>query len=183
MSKQIIAIDLDEVLNNLHDVWIGRYNADYNDSLTSSDILSWDIENYVKPECGNKIFDYLLHPNFFLELEVQPNSQMVTEWLSKHYDLYILTAYHPYVARDKADWIAKHYPHINNRNIIFCNNKGLMIADYLIDDGGHNCEAFTSGTPLLYDASHNKYLGDKYVRVRNWIDIKKYFSYALDKVD
>jgi 5'-nucleotidase len=175
MNKKIIAIDLDEVLNNLHSDWLDVYNLEFNDNMKASDIHSWAIDEYVKPEAKNKIMDYLLEPGFFLGLGIKPHAQEITEWLSSYYELYIVTAYHPYVCRDKADWVEKHFPHIGTKNIIFCNNKGLIIADYLIDDGGHNVEAFTSGNPLLFDASWNKYLGDKYLRVKNWVDIERYF--------
>jgi len=179
MHKQSIAIDLDEVLNNLHEVWLDQYNNDFNDNLKSTDIHSWEICNYIKPEARNHMFDYLLKPNFFLNLKCQPHSQEVTKWLSQYFDLYIVTAYQYQVCRDKAEWVSKHYPHIDIKNIIFCNNKGLIKTDYLIDDGGHNCEAFT-GISLLFNSSHNQYLKDKYKRVNNWLDIKEYFEEVIN---
>lgn len=176
--RKSIAIDLDSTLNTLDNEWMALYNKDYNDNIQREDMYDWDIAKYIKPECGDKIQDYLFTPNFFLNLGVQKDSQEVTKFLSNYFDLYIVTAYHWKVCLDKAEWIIKHFPHINPKNIIFCNNKGLIKTDYHIDDGGHNLEAFT-GIGLCYDAPWNRYLKDKYPRFKNWLDIKDYFKNEL----
>ena len=36
MTKLTIAVDLDTTLNNLEEVWVDRYNKDYNDTLSRS---------------------------------------------------------------------------------------------------------------------------------------------------
>ena len=167
-----IAIDLDAVLNTLNEDWIKRYNADYNDNLTNDDILTWKIEDFVK--CGNKIYDYLKEPGFFENLGVQPNAIEVTKWLSERFDICIATAYIPEACLDKAMWIDRHFPHIGSKKIIFCNDKGKILTDYLIDDGGHNIEAF-KGKGVVFGQPYNRYL-KKETRVNDWTDIKKYFA-------
>ena len=67
-----IGIDLDSTLNNLDKVWLDRYNNDYNDNI--KEWSQWDMEKIVKPECGKKIYNYLHEKNFFLNLDIQPNS-------------------------------------------------------------------------------------------------------------
>jgi 5'(3')-deoxyribonucleotidase len=175
IERKSVGIDLDSTLNCLDKRWIEEeYNRDYNDNLTREDMVRWDVSTYVKPECGQKIYDYLLKPKFFRNLEIQPHAQKVTKFLSQYYDLYIVTAYHYKVCEDKAEWLIEHFPHIDSRNIIFCNNKGLLDLDFLIDDGSHNIKAF-KGIGLLYDAPWNRDYNTN-LRFKSWLNIEDYFK-------
>ena len=179
MSKRFtLGIDLDSTLNTLDKDWIAIYNQDYSDNLTREDMIRWEIDTYVKPECNKKIYDYLLKANFFKNLGVQMFAQEVTKRLLEIFDIYIVTAYHPKTCYDKCEWIKEHFPHIPVENVIFCNNKGLIHTDVLIDDGGHNLLAYhknnKSGFTIVFDAPWNRYLGHQFVRADNWIDIEEY---------
>jgi len=172
-----IGIDLDSTLNNLTDVWVDLYNKDYNDNLKY--FLTWDSHNDVKPECGRKIYDYLLKPQLFFDLDINPNAQEIVNFLSKHYKLYIITAYIPSSCVDKVNWVRKYLPELEN-DIVFINDKSILELDYLIDDGPHNLKTF-KGTGIVYDRQYNKYLGDKYPRVNNWKDVEMFFTNELIK--
>jgi 5'(3')-deoxyribonucleotidase len=174
-----VAIDLDSVLNNLGTKWILEdYNSEYNDNLTEENMVCWDVEKYVKPECCKKIYEFLLRPKYFLSLSPTEDSQRVTKLLkdSGEYELYVVTAFHPKTVEDKYEWIKIYFPHINPKHIVFCNPKGLIATDYLIDDGGHNIEDFASNAgkcPIIFDKPWNKYLGDSYTRAKNWKHIEE----------
>lgn len=174
-KKKSIGIDLDSTLNNLLPFWIDLYNEKYNDNLNPNSIIRWDTHEFVKPECGLAVYDLLDTPNLFYDLDVIPYAQEVTQWLSERYDLYIVTAYHSKVCVDKTRWIEKYFPHINSRNIIFCNNKGMVCTDYLIDDAMHNIEAF-KGIGLLLDKPYNQVCDKECTRVDNWLDVFDYFQ-------
>lgn len=176
-QKPLIGFDLDSVLNTLDKDWLDAYNADYNDNMTSEDLQTWNTNEWVKPECGLKIFDYLLQPGFFRNLGVTPGAQEVIKWLSQYAELYVVTAYHWNTCRDKAEFIIEHFPEINPRNIIFLNNKGLINLDYLVDDGPHNIEVF-KGQGIVVDKRYNRYLPDIYPRFQTFDEIKRYFMEA-----
>jgi 5'(3')-deoxyribonucleotidase len=178
--RKSIGLDLDTCLNNLEHQWLSDYNRDYNDNLTPEDLLTWDTWKYVKPECGKKIYDYLKKPGYFKNLSPQPYAQETVKWLSQYFDLYIVTAYHASTCQDKTDFILANYPEINERNIIFLNNKGLIMLDYLVDDGPHNVEVF-KGKSILMDMAYNKFLGNKYIRCHDFRDVKKYFEEVLEQ--
>lgn len=173
--KRTIGIDLDSTLNDLETQWIlNVYNTEYNDTLTLEDMRCWDVEEYVKKECGKKVYDILLRPNFFFSLNPREYAQEVTKKLSEKYDLFIVTAYHPLTVVDKVKWVEKHYPHINSKNIIFCNAKGLINTDYLIDDGGHNIlDYYNNGgeNPIVFDKPWNRYLNSSFNRAKDWLQI------------
>lgn len=183
MDKQSFGIDLDSTLNCHDEYWISRYNKDYNDNLCREDMTQWGISKYVKPECGNKIDDYLLEPNFFRYLKVKPYAQEVTKWLSQYFNLFVVTAYLPITCLDKAEWIGEYFPHIPQKNIIFCNNKGLVHTKFLVDDGGHNIIDYhnsnKSGLSIVFDAPWNRYLGNQFIRAYDWIDVKEIIKEQL----
>lgn len=174
MNKPSIAIDLDSVLNNLEQVWLDAYNQDYDDNLTVEDMVAWDLTEYIKPKCGNKIYDYILQPMFFLSLNIKPNAYEVTKWLSQYADLYIVTAYTYTTCYDKVEWVKKYLPHIDIRNIIFCNDKSKIDMDFLIDDRDLNITTF-KGKGIVFDMPYNRHLNNIYPRVHNWLEIKDYF--------
>ena len=170
-----IGIDLDDVLNELCTSWIlNHYNQEYHDTLKLEDMICWNVEKYVKPECGKKIYEILLRPNFFLNLRPKENSQSVTNELSKKYDLYVVTAYHPKTVVDKVEWIQTYFPHIDSRKVIFCNNKGLINTDWLIDDGAHNIlDYYNNGgkNPIVFDRPWNRDLSLQFKRASDWLNI------------
>ena len=64
----LIACDVDGVVANLTKPWLARYNKDWNDNLKIKDIEGWGIQDYVKPECGLKIFNYIKDPSLYDEV-------------------------------------------------------------------------------------------------------------------
>lgn len=178
MNKKKIGIDLDTTLNNMEEVWLQKYNKDYNDNIKF--FRNWDIHKEVKKECGEKIYEYIHEPKFFYNLNIKPKAKETIDYLSKHYELYIVTAYTADVCQDKVSWILKHKLKIKEKNIIFINNKGILDLDYLIDDGPHNFDNF-KGVGIVMDMMYNKHIKTDYNRVRayNWADVKKFFEIEL----
>jgi 5'(3')-deoxyribonucleotidase len=175
-----IGVDLDSTLNNLEEVWLARYNADYGDALTVKDMSNWDVTTYVKPECGKKMYDYLKEPGFFRNLDIKPMAKPVMEYLWNHFEVYIVSSSHPKVVGDKWDWIEHYLPFIPAKNFVPLHEKDLFKMDYLIDDGPHNIEAF-SGTGILMDAAYNQHLKERYVRCYNWRDVFSYFQKVVER--
>lgn len=173
--RKKLGIDLDSTLNNLDKVWLKRYNEDYNDSLKQWN--DWQVLRCVKPECGKKILDYLLEPNFFKTLGVQKYAAETIKYLSQYFDIYIITAYNVVTCVDKAEWLKEHFQMIKQENIIFCNDKSVLNIDYLIDDGPHNIEGFKQ-TGIIFDKPYNKHLNKKEYpyRCKTWKDVKLLFD-------
>jgi 5'-nucleotidase len=174
MAKLTIAVDLDTTLNNLEEVWVDRYNRDYNDTLTPDDLVVWDTSTVVKPECGMRIYDYLNEPGFFLNLGIKRDARTVMEYLQTFAEVYIVTAYHHSWCKDKGDWVAKCLPNFNLSNLVFLNDKFMFRADILIDDGAHNIEAYMQDV-IVFNAPHNQHLENRFTRVNNWLEIEDHF--------
>jgi len=56
---------------------------------------------------------------------------------------------------------------------VFCGDKSIIRADYLIDDNPRQLERF-SGTGILYDAPHNAMVTG-FRRVKSWLEIEDLF--------
>ena len=54
----IVAVDIDDVIISLVPTWLHLYNKDYKDNLSKNDITDWQIDKFVKPECGINIYNY-----------------------------------------------------------------------------------------------------------------------------
>lgn len=178
--KPTLILDLDDVTNNLVDIWLKLYNFDFDDNLTSENIKSWDIINYVKPEAKDKLFNILSEPNFFENLSIQPNAAEVIQWLENYYDIYIVTAYYVFSCVDKVKWVEKHLPFFDTKKIVFCNNKVLIKAKAIIDDAPHNILDFKrtnpTGIPIVFDKPWNRELSDGIIRCKDWLEIKEVFE-------
>ncbi|MEB3100590.1 5' nucleotidase, NT5C type [Ferviditalea candida] len=173
--RKSIGIDMDGVIADLHGKWLSCYNADYEDNLTPDTIRGARMVDCVKPECGEKIYEYFDQEHFFRDLDVMEGSQDVIRELSRQYDIYIVTAAMdvPMSFRAKFEWLKEHFAFIPESNFVFCGNKSIIGTDYLIDDHIRNLRGF-KGQGLLYTAFHNLDVTE-FIRVNNWREISEYF--------
>jgi len=166
-----LLFDMDSVLADLTTKWYTRYNEDYNDNITAAKVTSWGVEHFVKPECGDKMQDYLDEPGFFADLKpIEGAIEGVRQLSEAGHEIYIVSASRPAAYTDKYNWLMKHMPFLDYHKIIFTHSKGIIDGDALIDDGVHNLEAFYNhhkGSRLcvVVDAPHNKEIKFPVLRV------------------
>jgi len=69
----------------------------------------------------------------------------------------------------KFRWLREHFSFIPTSNIVFCGDKEIIDADYLIDDRSRHFARFR-GTGILFTAPHN---ADErgYLRANNWNEV------------
>jgi 5'(3')-deoxyribonucleotidase len=104
-----------------------------------------------------------------------PESQRVLEHLQKHYEIFIATAAMevPTSFSSKYRWLARHFPFIPAAHIVFCGDKSILRADYLIDDNPRQLRRF-HGEGILYSSPHNA-LVTEFRRVNNWLEVEELF--------
>jgi 5'(3')-deoxyribonucleotidase len=95
--------------------------------------------------------------------------------LQRDYEVFIATAAMevPTSFNSKYRWLGKHFPFMPPTHIVYCGDKGILRADYLIDDNPRQLQRFV-GEGILYDAPHNAMVTG-YRRVRNWLEIEELF--------
>lgn len=168
-----IAIDMDGVIADLLTPWLKRYNEDYKDNIKPKDIKQWYWEGITK--CGSDIYKYLEDPNVFSDAPVIENSQEVIKELMEFNEIFIVTS--PWGVESIAPkyyWLKKHFPFIDERNYVFTGNKGIVDADWMIDDRELNLAEF-KGLGLLFDAPHNRER-TSHRRIQDWISVRRLFS-------
>ena len=176
--RKRIAIDMDETICDTMARHLDWYNQEFNQALTKADLQGTKIYHKVPAEHVARVRSYPDNPDFFVDIPPYEDAIRVIHELRQHYDIFIATAAmeHPTSFAPKYDWLVKYLPFLSPLNFIFCGNKGVVHADYLIDDSPRHFESF-KGQGVLFTAPHNVNEAAD-VRVNNWLEIKKYF---LDK--
>jgi len=169
-----ILIDMDSVICDLMSEWHRRYNEDYQDNLSVENLMCWRSEDYVKSECGKKIYEYLDQPGIFLHLKPLPYAIEVLERLSLNYDVLIVTSSRTYAYTEKEQWVEKNLPFIGKNNLIFSHRKEMIRGDLLFDDAPHNLMAFknTGRTAIAMNYPYNANIDVP--RVNNWLEFEKW---------
>ena len=186
-DRKIIAVDMDEVIADALGEHLIRYNRDFaNDRtacLTLDDLRGRPLWQAVPPDRQPIINNYLREDDFFRVLRVMPHAQRVLERLQSRYEVFIASAAMevPTSFAAKYDWLAEHFPFIPTSHIVFCGNKSILRADYLIDDNPRQLRLFQnnqdSGTfreGILYTSPANTHVTG-YRRVDNWLAVEEMF--------
>lgn len=169
-----IAIDMDEVLADFVSKHLSLYNRDYKESLTVADLHGTRLWK-LRPHLEREILAYVDEPQFFRDLGVMEGSQEVIRELSEHYEIYITTAAmeHPSSFTAKYEWLKEHFSFLSDMNFVFCGDKSIINADYLIDDSVRHFKKF-AGQGILFTSQHNLQ-ETGYVRVNDWYEVRDYF--------
>jgi len=166
-----IAIDMDEVIADFHSKILQTWNSHFSQKLTPEELNLFNLHQ-EDPEKLDEIFRLVGDPDFFGDLAVIADSQRAIANLSKHYEIFITTAAMevPSSFNAKFRWLNTHFPAIRPSNIVFCGNKSIINADYMIDDNAINFVNFC-GEGILFSAPHNRSVTG-YRRVENWREIE-----------
>lgn len=170
-----IAVDMDEVMADTVAEHIRRYNHDFGASLSTDDMDGKWLWEAVPTEHHSHLAAYLDEPDFFGGLPVMPDAQRVLERLSRDHDVYVASAAMevPMSFAAKFRWMREHFPFIKPSHMVFCGEKSIVRADYLIDDNPRQLRAFV-GEGLLFSAPHNRY-ENGWQRVKDWADVERFF--------
>ena len=170
-----IAIDMDEVMADALTEHLCRYNAAYATSITPADLSGRELQEWVPP-AHREAVDAMLDSSFFEDLAVFPDCQTVVRELADRYDVFIVSAAMdvPSSFEAKYRWLRRHFPFIPPSQIVFCGDKSIVEAHYLIDDRPRHFAQF-KGQPLLFSAPHN-IAETRYPRVASWKEVRDHFA-------
>lgn len=170
-----IAVDMDEVIADFTPKHIRVFNQVYSENVRIEDLQGKHLRD-LRPDLRNEIFDLIRDPTFFRDLQPMQDSQRVLKNLSNSFDIFITTAAmeFPTSFTAKYEWLKEFFPFISEMNYVFCGDKSVIHADYLIDDNARHFERFV-GKGILYSAPHNIAVTG-YDRVSSWKEIEAYFG-------
>lgn len=173
--RKRIAIDMDETIVDTMSRHLQWYNQEFGQNLTKADLQGTKIYHRVPAEHAARVRAYPDHPDFFVDIPAYADACEVILALSQDYDIVIATAAmeHPASFSAKYHWLVKHLPFLSPLNFIFCGNKSVVHADYLVDDSSRHFQGFI-GQGVLFTAPHN--LGEAAdIRVNDWREVSEYF--------
>lgn len=132
----LIAVDIDNCLNNLTEAILEVYNADSGDNLSLSDITAYHIENFVKPEYKKFFYQYFLDRNVWKKIKVQLHCREIIARLhNEGHRIIFVTTTEPENLPKKKNWLMRNFPFLDIRKSLFsCPVKQLVKCDILIDD-------------------------------------------------
>lgn len=167
MDEKIVFVDVDDVCALIHNEWLKRYNRDYNDDLKVERITNWGMNEFVKPECGAKIYKYLSDPDLYDYIPVREGALKGINTLRElGYRVLFATSCVPGMFENKFNWLKKHDFLKDEKDYITVSDKSLLMGDYMIDDCYENVCGF-SGYGYLFTRPWNA--NEKwYHRVRDW---------------
>ena len=173
---QRICVDMDEVMADTLYEHLRRYNQTFDEDVTLEDLAGKGLWEITPLDRQAQLRAFLDAEDFFEDLPLMPEAQPVLKELSARFEIFIATQAMavPNSLGPKYRWLQRHFPFIPPTHYVFCGNKSILRADYLIDDQPKNLLRF-EGQGLLYTAPHN--IGATvFVRVNNWREVADYFA-------
>ena len=170
-----IAVDMDEVMADAVAEHLLRYNRDHGEKITKADLDGkwlWDV---VPLDRHHMLEAYLRSEDFFDVLDVLPDAQRVIAALQQRYEVFIATAAMevPTSFAPKFRWLERHFPFIAPSHIVYCGDKSILKADFLIDDNPRQLRRFT-GEGILFQSPHNIHVKG-FRRVKDWLEVEALF--------
>ncbi|MGD0829316.1 MAG: 5'-3'-deoxyribonucleotidase [Terracidiphilus sp.] len=173
---QRICVDMDEVMADTLAEHIRRYNQTFDEEVTTGDLAGKGLWEVAPLDRQLQLRAFLDAEDFFEDLALMPGAQTVLEQLSTRFEVFIATQAMavPNSLGPKYRWLQRHFPFIPPSHYVFCGNKSILRADFLIDDLPKNLLRF-EGQGLLYTAPHNL-TASGFLRVNNWEEVAAYFA-------
>ena len=173
--KQRIAIDMDEVLADTLAHFLAEYNLEFGDSITKADLHQRKLAEIIPADRRARLRHYALSPGFFRNIPLMPDSADVFAELRERYEVFIATAAMEFLSsfNEKYAWIKAHFHDFPESHIVFCGDKSILAADFLIDDSPRHFDRF-AGQGFLFTAPHNL-AETRYPRLHDWGDVRRQF--------
>ena len=174
---------MDEVMADALGEHLLRYNRHYGETITLADLAGkwlWDV---VATDRHNVLEAEMRSEDFFEVMAVMPDAQRVIERLQSEYEVFIATAAMevPTSFQQKYRWLARHFPFIPASHIVFCGDKSILRADFLIDDNPRQLTRFSTTHPceppregILFTSPTNINVTG-FRRVNDWLDVETIF--------
>jgi len=167
---------MDEVMADTLGEHLRRYNEATLEEIVLEDLWGkglWDVVSTDRQE----LLRELLHAeDFFEDLPIMPDAPEVLRDLAGRFEVFIATQAMsvPNSFGPKYRWLQRHFPFLPPTQFVYCGDKSILRADYLIDDLPRNLLRFV-GTGLLFSAPHNQ-AATGFTRVANWREVAAYFE-------
>lgn len=170
-----IAVDMDEVIADFIAKQLMLFNAENKTAYTKADLAGKNLRD-LHPEQAEWIRELVRDRFYFADLPVIEGARETLKKLAEKHELFITTAAmdFPTSFDAKYAWLKEHFAFIPESHYVFCGDKSIISADYLIDDHRHHFENF-QGQGILFVSPHNQ--NETYQpKMNNWSEVYSYFE-------
>lgn len=148
VKRYVVAVDLDDCMNNLMDVTIQKYEEYTGVPFPWAQVTCFDLSRCLSREEIDVVHSIWADLETWKCLQPQPKSQMAIKGIqSDGCNVYIATATDLLNACAKEEWLAKYFPFIPKDNFIIIQDKTLLNCDFIIDD---KIELLERCSPAIY---------------------------------
>lgn len=131
----IIAVDFDNVLNNLTEKTIELYNSNSGKNIQMSDITSYNFYDCIDKDDADKIIKSFKNKALWDSLTpITGARESLQKLIDAGHKVYIATATAPENFQWKLSWLKKYFSFFNTDNVIRIMDKSLLKCDILIED-------------------------------------------------
>ncbi|MEC5317653.1 5'-3'-deoxyribonucleotidase [Brenneria populi subsp. brevivirga] len=171
-----IAVDMDEVIVDTFPALLDWYHEKYNYNISITDCIGKSFIDLFAPEHVETMEELLTDGAFFGALPVMNGAQTALKILSENFEIFLTTAAmeYPNSCEYKFRWLRDNMPFIDPLNIVFCGDKSIIHADYLIDDNVRHFKRFC-GQGLLFTSPQNTMI-EWTPRVNDWGEVLEFFG-------
>ncbi|EOH75848.1 MULTISPECIES: 5' nucleotidase, NT5C type [Enterococcus] len=170
-----IAVDMDEVIADFMSKEIRLFNESNGTAYTKEGIAGKKLRE-LHPEETENIRKRVSDPTYFSDLPLIDGAKEALEKLAEKHEIFITTAAmeFPTSFNAKYAWLKEHFAFIPESHYVFCGDKSIISADYLIDDHLRHLETFR-GQGILFAAPHNAH--ETYeLKLNGWDEVYRYFD-------
>lgn len=194
MSREVIAVDVDEVLFPFVSEFVKFDNAIYGGEVCAAQFSTYAFEDVLKiplDESVERVYSFNRADHAHIEPLEQARDALIT--LSERFDMVIVTARHPQFETNTSSWLQRHLDgffsslsHIGYaplmekpvKKVDVCRELGAMA---LIDDSvGHVSECAEAGIDGIlfgdYPWNQTNELPAGVIRCKNWPAVLEYFN-------
>jgi 5'(3')-deoxyribonucleotidase len=173
-----IAIDMDEVLADTLGALIEWSRARLGTPLVRADFTGKDYGNVVGPAHAAEVTALLTEGSFFGDLPLVPGAVEAVQELARRDEVFVVSAATQFAGcfTPKLRWLERHFPFVPATRVVFCGDKAIVDADWLVDDNVHLFPRFR-GQKILFDTPLNAGVTG-YPRARSWGEVLRLLEAA-----
>ena len=173
MEKLTVLIDMDDVLENLCDVWVQILNERFGTNVKPEDVKEWDMWKAFQSLTRDEVYLTLYEETTWMRVTPRPGAQEAVAKLKEDgHRLIVVTASHPNTVRYKLNHaLFPYFPQFTYQDVVIASRKQMICGEVLIDDNPKNLE-HAAYAGILMDRPHNRsYPESQWVRrAADWSD-------------
>lgn len=178
-----VAIDIDNVLNNLQEVVVNIFNERHGTNYNLNIFHDYDVANALPMHEATEMKDIYGESGLYDLVKPLVSAQdNVQKLINSGHQVYLVTDAIPKTYGEKVDWVKHYFPFVDESHVISMSHKWLFKCDVMIEDNLHNLLTGHHYERICMNYPWNQKVEDwvyGIYRCNNWNDVMD----AIDKIN